>query len=364
MENLKTHKTTTLVLTNRNRDLRIIKNCLNSLKNQINQDFNCILVDYGSDEVYVNELQEVLMEHPKINFISCKVSGQLWNKCRAINIALKACETPFFLVGDIDLLFHPEFINKAISLAKPNEVHYFQYGFLSQKESLLNKNFENYNVEFKGSDQVTGTTLFPTQVLKKLNGYDEFYHGWGAEDTDIHIRMKNEGLPVYFYDKEILLKHQWHAKAYRSKSSTHPFHSQLERINHSYMVNTKQTKCTQVNRHTEWGKMPDDNAYQQLAKPSYKINLKASNIELIAFLAQLDNFKNNTVKLTITDFSAGVKAKNNIKKVLGKKTIPILDLETINNLILEDIIKKHRNKPYQYSFNRKTKTIVLTIYCE
>ncbi|ULC60573.1 galactosyltransferase-related protein [Flaviramulus sp. BrNp1-15] len=364
MENLKTHKTITLVLTNRNRDLCIVKNCLNSIENQINQDFNCILVDYGSDEVYVNELQEVLAEHSKINFISCKVSGQLWNKCRAINIALKTCETPYFLVGDIDLLFHPEFVNIATSLAKPNEVHYFQYGFISQNESLLNKKFEDYIVEFKGTNEVTGTTLFPTRVLKQLNGYDEFYHGWGAEDTDIHIRMKNEGLPVYFYDKEILLKHQWHPKAYRSKSSTHPFHSQLERVNHAYMLNTEQTSRKQVNKFTEWGKIPDANAYQKFSKPSHRLYLKASNLQLKAFLAQLDNFENETLQLTLTDFSVLVKAKNNIKKILGKKTIPILDLESINNLILEDIIKKHRNKPYNYSFNRKTKTIVLTMYCE
>lgn len=352
------------MLTNRNRDLRVVKNCLESLKNQTNQDFNCTLIDYGSDKDYVASLQKFLLKYPEINFISCKVAGQLWNKCRAINIVLKTCVTPYFLVGDIDLLFHPEFMVKANAMDKQNKVHYFQYGFLSQKESLLNKNFEDYNVDFKGSDEVTGTTLFPTQTLKKLNGYDEFYHGWGAEDTDIHNRMKNEGLPVHFYNKEILVKHQWHPKAYRSKLSTHPFHSQLERINHAYLVNTDQTNRVKVNRFKEWGKMPNVNAYQKLSKPSHKLYLKASNLQLKAFLPQLDNFKNETVQLTLKDFSFSVKIKNIIKKIIGKKTVPILNMETINNLILEEIIKKYRNMPYQYSFNRKTKTIVLTIHFE
>jgi glycosyltransferase involved in cell wall biosynthesis len=93
----------TLVVTNRNRDLRIVKNCLDSLKYQSKQDFNCVLVDYGSDKDYSIALQEVLVKYPNITFISCPVSGQLWNKSRAINMALKHCETPYFLVGDIDL---------------------------------------------------------------------------------------------------------------------------------------------------------------------------------------------------------------------------------------------------------------------
>ena len=83
---------------------------------------------------------------------------------------------------------------------------------------------------------------FPTASLQKVNGFDEFYQGWGAEDTDAQIRMKNLGLEVVFYDREILVKHQWHPKVYRSKDSTHPYHSNLERINHAYMVQTETTK--------------------------------------------------------------------------------------------------------------------------
>lgn len=353
----------TIVLTNRNRDLRIVKNCLDSLKNQSSKDFDCVLVDYGSDKDYVVALQALLIQYSNIKFISCPVSGQLWNKCRAINIALKKCQTPYFLVGDIDLLFHPNFVATAKNLANPLEVHYFQYGFISQQESSATKNFKDYIVEFKGTDEVTGTTLFPTEVIKKLNGYDEFYHGWGAEDTDIHIRMKNVGLQVCFYNQDILLKHQWHPKAYRSKDSTHPFHSQLERINHAYMIQTKQTKRTKVNRQMEWGKIPDLKVYDKLSIPLYQISLQSSNLELQSFLAQLINFENETVQLTLEDYSVLKKIKNSLKRIVGKKSIPILKMETINNLILEEIIKKYRNNPYEYSYNRKKGIIKLTIYC-
>jgi predicted glycosyltransferase involved in capsule biosynthesis len=40
---------------------------------------------------------------------------------------------------------------------------------------------------------VTGTTLFATHKLKEVNGYDEFYHGWGAEDTAFTCVLVNSG---------------------------------------------------------------------------------------------------------------------------------------------------------------------------
>ena len=98
------------------------------------------------------------------------------------------------MVGDIDLIFHPNYIGTLKSMATENEVHYFQYGFLNELESLKKQEFSDYQVDFKGFEEVTGNTLFPTTALRKVNGFDEFYQGWGAEDTDAHIRMKNLGL--------------------------------------------------------------------------------------------------------------------------------------------------------------------------
>lgn len=352
----------TLVLTNRNRDLRIVKNCLQSLQQQTSSDFKCFLVDYGSDAAYKIQLEQLLNQYAHISYMDCPVQGQLWHKCRAINMALQQATTPYFIVGDIDLIFAPNFIQKAMELAKPNEVHYFQYGFLSESESLLRKDFKEYEVAFKGNDEVTGTTLFPTAILKNLNGYDEFYHGWGAEDTDIHIRMKNAGLKVCFYDKEILLKHQWHPKVYRSKDSTHPFHLHLERINHAYMVQTQATQRTVVNQNLEWGKVPLLKDYEKLAQTDNKIQLKATIQEVHAVLAQMANFKNEVIAIEITAVSGFDKIKNQLKKIAGKKYIPLYDMETVNNLLLETIIKQYRNNAYSYIFNRQNNIIQLKMY--
>lgn len=352
----------TLVLTNRNRDLRIVKNCLQSLCEQTRTDFECFLVDYGSDEDYKLQLEQLLKQYPQIHYIDCPVHGQLWNKSRAINIALKQTNNLYLLVGDIDLIFAPTFIEKANQLANQNQIHYFQYGFLSQEESLLDKKFNSYQVAFKGNKEVTGTTLFPTHLLKSINGYDEFYHGWGAEDTDVHIRMKNAGLTVSFYDKAILVKHQWHPKVYRSKQSMHPFHSQLERINHAYMLQTERTQRTVVNQNQDWGSLALPGDYEKLTKIDCFLPLKSTVVDINAVLAQMANFKNEVIAIDISAVSGLEKVKNRLKKVLGKKYQPMYDIEIVNNLLLETIIRHYRNNPYFYTFDRNKKRIQLKMY--
>lgn len=351
----------TLVLTNRNRDIRIIKNCLDSLQNQSDKDFELFLVDYGSTDSDLVELVTLVKNYPQIDFISCPTKGQLWSKCRSINIAIQKASQSYFVVGDIDLIFHPNYIATLKSLAKENQVHYFQYGFLSESESFKKQPFIDYEVDFKGNDEVTGNTMFPIAALKKVNGFDEFYQGWGAEDTDAHIRMKNLGLGIVFYDKEILVKHQWHPKAYRSNKSTHPFHSDLERTNHAYMMQTKFAKRVKVNLDLEWGKPTNDEAYKKLGQPQVNINLVNSILDLNAVLAQFKNFSQEVVRLEINKISKKEKFKNNIKRLLGKKFHPYCKMEKLNNLVLEELIKNYRNCPYDYSFNRQTNKIVLKI---
>lgn len=344
-----------IVLTNRDRNLTIVVKSLKSLSLQSDKEFIVFLVDYGSKPDYIQNLKEVLKEFTFVELIICPVYGQLWNKSRAINIALKKCQTTYFLVGDIDLIFHPDFIKKGKKMANSKEVHYFQYGFLSPEESLKEQNFDAYKVDFKGNDEVTGTTLFPTEVLMSVNGYDEFYHGWGAEDTDIHIRIKNAGLSVIFQDSEILVKHQWHPKAYRSKNSSNPFHSALERINHSYMNLTEQSKRSKVNIHNKWGEISLEVDYQELLnnEPDHKFILDTEDIKLSAVLMQFGNFENEIIEIIIKKVFLKERFKQIVKRLLGKKNKTYLDLQVVNNRILEKIVSSHRNNLYQYFLERK-----------
>ena len=352
----------TLVLTYRNRDLCIVKNCINSLNFQSHKAFNVILVDYGSEAIYANPLQELVSNYSFITLITCPVQGQLWNKARAINIALKQTKNPFFIVGDIDLIFHPNFIEKALKLNSQEQSIYFKVGFLNEVESKKNSAFEEYKVKHYSSEEATGITLFYTNTLKEINGYDEFYNSWGAEDTDVHLRLRNQNKKVVFLEEEILLLHQWHPKAYRSKASTSPFHTKLERINHNYLQITNTTKRTIANLNFEWGKMPLEDDYAKLKNaPDYFIKIDATDYRVASALAQLNNFNSELVSIHINETPKKVKYKNYLKKFLGKKHHSYFSMETINILFLEEIIKNFRNLPYHFSFDREKNEIKILI---
>ncbi|KAA5822443.1 glycosyltransferase [Algibacter amylolyticus] len=329
---------------------------------QTSNDFRVLLVDYGSHNNFSEALKTCVKKYSFIQRVYCPVEGQLWNKSRAINIALQQCDTPYFLVGDIDLIFHPDFIKIANKLAS-EDVHYFKYSFLSQEESLKDKKFIDYKIDFEGNKEVTGTTLFSTAKLKSVNGYDEFYHGWGAEDTDIHIRLKNLGLKVHYYTESILLKHQWHPKAYRNKNSSSPFHSNLERVNHNYMYLTLNNKIVNANTNESWGCFPKEEDYEKLLnKPDFIIEIKPTDNDFSALLAHLKNCKGKIVEIKINQVDIKDKQRQNLKKLLKKKFYNYLDLEIINNLLLEEIIKNYRSKPYKYRFDRVSGSINLVIY--
>ena len=352
----------TLVLTNRNRDIRIIKNCLDSLQNQTDVDFEWFLVDYGSYKSNLERLKEFLLHYPKINFISCPVSGQLWNKSRAINMVLNQCKTPFFFVGDIDMIFHPNFISELKGVSSAEKATYFQVGFLSQQESLKQTAFDEYAVAFKSNNEATGMTLYPTAVLKSINGYDEFYHGWGAEDTDVHIRLKNKGFNVQFYDEKIVIKHQWHPKKYRSKASLEPFHSKLEKINHQYIKQVEKFQIVQANKNNQIGITPIDSEYKKLENITTIYPIFSEVFEIDSFMSgAIHNLPNGVYQFNFLIHPLRYDFKNKIKNWLGKKAHTFYSLEEINNKLISVVISNFRNNPYELTFDRENQTLSFKI---
>lgn len=349
------------MLTYRNRDLQIVENCLSSLAEQTIKTFKVVLVDYGSVEDYKNKLSLLVSKYSFIELIQCQTEQQLWNKSRAINIALKQCDTPYFFVGDIDMMYHLNFIETLINLQSEKDIIYFQVGFLSKEESQQNKTFDDYRISFKSNDEATGMTLYNTNILKSINGYDEFYHGWGTEDTDVHIRLKHAGFNIKFYTKSIFMLHQWHPKNYRTKNDIAPFHSSLEQINHEYLKLKHQTKNVKANLKFPWG-IYNNNDYNDLSKTDLSFNLTNKESEIKAFINNVLLVETNKfVRVSISEDEAYKTLKEIVKGLFGKKTIQFLDMQIINNMLLETIINNLRDKPYKFQYYRKNQTIHLTI---
>ena len=351
---------TTIILTYRNRDLSIVKKCLDSLLVQTSKDFSVVLVDYGSDETFKDELKKCIVNYDFIKLIRCETTRQLWCKSKAINIALKQIDTPYCFVGDVDMIYHPKFIEKLETCKIATLSTYFQVGFLSENESKTNKAFEDYKINFKSNNEATGMTLYDTAVLKSINGYDEFYHGWGSEDTDVHVRLKNTGHNVDFYKDNILILHQWHPKTYRSIESREPFHSQLELINHQYLKKTDSNKLKIANTFFSWGTIP--NYIDFTAQKCLKLTITNLSADVDALLyGYLNNYEQQRLVIKIEIHPEYKSLKNTIKKLFGKKHLVFYDLQTINNLILGNIIARFRNRFYEFEWDKKSETIILKI---
>ena len=347
----------TIVLTYRNRDKNIVTKCLESLKNQTSKEFEVVLVDYGSKE----PIDTLVQSYPFVRLLRCETEQQLWCKSRAINIVLKQCDTPYFFVGDMDMIYHPNFVEIVHSLKQHHQAIYFQVGFLNASESKRDVAFKDYIINFKSNEEATGMTLFDTEVLKSINGFDEFYNGWGGEDTDVHVRLKNAGYKVDFYTQNILMLHQWHPKHYRTATDAMPFHPKLEQINHKYLEFTKETNKTKANSQFGWG-IYNAQDYAALNKVDENFNLTNKEFDIKAFISNLLLIeKAKVVRLTITIDPNYKSIKQTTKKFLKKKTASFLDMSSINMLLLECIINSLRHCAYQYQFNTNKQTINLII---
>lgn len=352
----------TIVIPNRDRNLSTVKRTLSSIAVQLEGEIKVVVVDYGSDDEYQLKLQEYITSLEGVHLMLCPTQGQLWQKTRAINIALKQCDTPYFMVADMDMLFHSDFIKKIQKYIHPDEVTYFKVGILTEEESILEKPFEEYTVKFYTNEEATGMTLFPTEVLKSVGGFDEFYHGWGSEDTDVHVRLRNKGIPVHFNQEETLLLHQWHPKFYRSKESTAPYHHNLERINYEYISLSRKHKKVLANKGRAWGVYPDKDQYLALKEPKTIINCTSTSDAITAFCFQLsEGVWDGVIQLIVQPHPAEKTIKTNVKRALKKRVPLFMPLEEANSKLLETIISNYRNAPYSYSFDRKNQKITCTI---
>jgi glycosyltransferase involved in cell wall biosynthesis len=336
---------------------------MNSIYAQLNPDIKLVVVDYGSDPDYQIQLRELIDSYPLIHLELCPTQGQLWSKSRSINMILKTCTTSHLMVCDMDMIWHPEFLKTQLSTFSAAASVYYTVGIMTQEESVLEKEFIDYDIKFETDDEATGISIFPTDQLMFINGFDEFYHGWGSEDTDVHMRLQNAGYKVTFYNREVHFKHQWHAKSYRSKKSPLPFHPLLERINHRYFLWNQNFKKIKANHNRQWGVSCDPQEYRELESPMECIKLYATREDIQGFTYFVGALDRSVVlELKVSPSPDATSLKTTVKKVAGKKTAHFISMEQANEILLESLVKSHRNCPYSYSFDREKQLIHLLMY--
>lgn len=353
----------TIIYTYRNRDLRRIENSFNSLKDQTSANFEVEFVDYGSAFEAAEKARALCEKFSFINYTYHYTEHQPWNKSRALNSIIKNLENDFCFVADVDLIFHPEFIEKVTQLQKPIKSFYFQVGFLTSGVEGTPKNFDIGNYR-KSTWEATGLSMFPVNVLKGLRGFDEFYHFWGAEDTDMHVRLRNAGYEVDFYDKEILLLHQWHP-SYRSKERK-TLTNDLQiggvvQLNQQYLSNVKAQKKTQANLKV-WGEPMSVSQNKVLEELPVTFCMDNDRKKIDEFLyGQLPQFLIGNIKIQVKEISSYEAAKFRLKRVARRKVPEFYTLKEVNDLILLHLISFYRDYPYIFQVNKEEGIITFGI---
>jgi hypothetical protein len=355
-----------LIYPYRNRNIERIKRSLDSLKNQSVNDFTDEFVDYGSKLEIGSKVESLLKNYNFVDYQYFPTQFQPWNKCKALNSVIKRLNGGFCFVADVDMIFHPEFIAKAISLQKENTSTYFKVGFLTEAESANTKDYHDYKVDFESEEGATGLTMFPVQALQKLHGFDEFYHFWGAEDSDMHLRLRNDGQSVNFFASEVLMLHQWHP-GYRSKETSKVTEelqlSSIVQLNHRHLKQAEANKSTTVNKN-DWGTPLIESEFELLQNfkgEAQHISNTKDAIDHFLF-CELSEVKKEVSRFIIRfdEFQNSLKYK--AKKGLGKKVPTYYSMKEVNDRLLLHIISFYRTCPYNYQVFEADNSIQLTIY--
>lgn len=349
----------TILYPYRNRELSRIKRSLDSLAQQKQQNFSVVFVDYGSEENLAYEIKQLIEQYSFTSYEYLFTSEQPWSKSKALNYGIKNLSSEYCFTADVDIIFHPQFTEILEKNLNPSKIIYFKVGFLTKEESVKLIDFEEYKIRFLTNEEATGMTLFPVEKLKLINGFDEFFHFWGAEDTDIHNRLKNLGCKVEFFDEKILLLHQWHPN-YR-KRETIKLNKELQlkgvvELNHEHLKYNLEKGITKVNSKA-WGCIMDKMDYETLLNlPIREMSNEVSVIDHFLFVALSDE-NISAISVRIIKNSVEKTLKHKIKKLLGKKVLEFYSIKEINDKLLLHIVAYQHHLPYTYSISEDFSSI-------
>jgi glycosyltransferase involved in cell wall biosynthesis len=349
----------TILYPYRNRELSRIKRSLDSLAQQKQQNFSVVFLDYGSEENITYEIKQLVDQYSFTSYEYLYTSEQPWSKSKALNYGIKNLSCEYCFTADVDMIFHPQFTEILEKKLNSSKVIYFKIGFLTREESVKLIDFEEYKVSFLTNEEATGMTLFPVEKLKLINGFDEFFHFWGAEDTDIHNRLSNLGCKVEFFDEKILLLHQWHLN-YRKKE-TIKLNKELQlkgivELNHKHLKYNFENRITKVNS-KGWGCVMTKTDYETLLNlPLREMSNEVSVINHFLYVVLNDG---NTPAISVRIIKSPVEKtlKHKIKKLLGKKVSEFYSIKEISDKMLLHIVAYQHHLPYTYSINEDFSSI-------
>lgn len=358
-------KKISLIFANRNRDAARIRTSFTSLKKQNLQNFEVILVDYGSDFNLVQELFSVSGEFNFVRFYNLEVSQLLWNKSKAINYGILKAKSPYIFIADVDLIFHPEATGLFEKLLHPRQFYLFRLSYLSKKNSQKIKGANKFD-KLGSSDynDVNGMLLAPLNALMEVNGLDEFFHFYGGEDEDLYARLENAGysrkqnLTEYYY-------HIWHPSFSGSEDNLltgNPRMKNIRRINERHYERNRGRKINSPLGQSKMGEIISKEESQLLKTPDVilKIPNILGDVEHV-LREELTTYPGKIVEIYFFKDPYERSFMFYIKKFLRKRTEVYCTMKTVNDMVLKEILYMYRDTNYSFKIAEDLRSITFCI---
>ncbi len=264
MSNLTFFKTAVVVSTyNRPDALKIV---LESLLAQTMMPHEIIIADDGSGEQTLELINDYINQHPNlITHIWHEDTGFRLSAIR--NKAMASAQSDYIIQIDGDIMLHPRFIadhnriaktgyfvagsramlsqkltSKILSSGQSTRLCFLKVGIMNRFNALripiIMKLMASSFMSNKSYKKIKGCHMaFWKKDLLAVNGYNEDFIGWGSEDVEIEIRLKNSGLKRRNLKFGALQYHLYHPE--NSKAREH--------INEELVIRTSEQRlirCT------------------------------------------------------------------------------------------------------------------------
>jgi hypothetical protein len=198
----------------RNRDLKRVKNSLDSLSSQNNKSFRVIFIDYGSEDTVAQNTKKLCDEYSFCNYHFIDTQGKTWSRADALNYGFSISKANYVFTSDIDMVFVNHFVTYLQKNISDDIASFFSVGYLSELATRsLNVEKIAQTSYTKSKDFALGMVFISKSILNRINGYNSFYSLWGAEDNDIKYRIEEEGFKTRFIEDEIFMLHQYHPES-------------------------------------------------------------------------------------------------------------------------------------------------------
>jgi glycosyltransferase involved in cell wall biosynthesis len=220
--------------------------CIESYLRQSCLDFEMVIADDGSDEHTLEVILRRQAEAPFPIIHAWRPPGS-YRRAETLNRGIAACNTGYIIFTDCDSLAPANFVETHLARRRPERMLVGGRVRLSQDQTekltmpiVKSGEFENlvspedlkelqwqhwknrFHILIRKARRPHNLGLnmsMELSALEAVNGYDNFFEGWGNADGDLRERLKKAGVWPLSIWRECYVLHQWHPQARRNPAN-------------------------------------------------------------------------------------------------------------------------------------------------